>query len=153
MRLRHLLSAFAIGASLFAGVAIAQNINKSMQLSQDPTGAFGVDVNNNMYLLKGQHLLASTAGGGAPPSTLQTGNGNGMSLATVTGTDFNFQIVTPAVSTSGIFLFGVAYLTAPRCVVAASGQVVPTFTTTTTGINFTTDVASSTYVGFCSSTS
>lgn len=100
-----------VAALVILGVgAVAQNINKAIQLSQDPTGAFGVDVNNNAYLPG--HVL--TVGPGQPVPT-SCGSGS----PTVTGTDTAGTILTGTTVTGCVVTFNKAYLAAPYCLVTS----------------------------------
>lgn len=73
----------AVILGLALGAALAQNINKSLQQSQDPTGAIGLDAGNNVY------FPAHTVNTGSAPS-IGGGCGTG---ATVTGND-TFGLIT-----------------------------------------------------------
>lgn len=87
----------AFGLSL----AVAQNINKALQMSQQP-GVFGVDASNNVYFPA--HVLSN----GKAPTT---------SNGTVSGTDFQGTITESSNSVGGTLTFATAFLAAPNCVV------------------------------------
>ena len=94
------------------GVAFAQNINKAIQLSQDATGVFGVDVNNGVYFPG--HIL--TPAGRPVPVLTGCVAGTGGSFA---GTDFSGTFTQGnTASTSCIVTFGTAFVTAPNCTVS-----------------------------------
>lgn len=90
-------------------LAFAQTINKALQLSQDSTGAFGVDTNNNIYLPG--HVL--TTGPGTPVLT-SCGSGS----PAITGTDTGGVVTTGTTATGCIITFSKAYLATPYCVVS-----------------------------------
>ena len=97
--------------ALGLGLAVAQNINKSIQQSQDPTGAIGVDTNNQVYF-PGHIGAMPTAGApsvGAPCGTSPA----------IAGTDTAAEITegTGAVSACGV-TFRRAYTSTPSCVVS-----------------------------------
>ena len=90
-------------------LASAQNINKAIQLSQDPTGAFGVDTNNNSYWPG--HFLST--GPGVPVL------GTCGTTPSILGTDSAGQITAGTTTTNCTITFNKAYLAAPWCVVTA----------------------------------
>lgn len=111
MTLRKLVStAFVVGLALCAGFAVAQNISKSVQLSQDASGLVGYDTSNNIYIPG--HLNSTTRGGPAPVlSACITGG-----TPSLTGTDFMGTIVAgTTASTSCVVTFGTAFVVAPNC--------------------------------------
>jgi hypothetical protein len=92
----------AVGAS----ISIAQNINRALQLSQDPLGQFGVDSNNNVYF-PGHVLVRPTQ---APVvSSCGTSPSN-------SGSDFAGTVTEGTTSTGCVITFNQVYLTAPFCV-------------------------------------
>lgn len=106
---RYLLAAVAI-LCLSLGVAVAQNINKALQLSQDSTGAFGIDANNHIYFPG--HLNAA---GSYAPALSSCGTS-----PTITGTD------TAGVVTEGTgspitctLTFNKVFVSTPTCFVNA----------------------------------
>ena len=113
----------AIGLSL----AVAQNVNKGLQLSQSP-GAFGVDASNNVYF---------------PANVLSAGKSPSASLsATVAGTDFAGTITEPSNSIGTVITFAQAYLAAPHCIVTSRspGAALATpiaYTTSTVSLTIT----------------
>lgn len=109
-------------------LALAQNITKSLQLSQSQGGAFGVDASNNVYFPA--HILSS----GKVPSA-----GTGCTIGS-TSTDSVGQITYSSNSIGCTVTFANAYLAAPICVVSDQTASVVTaigFTTVTTSISFT----------------
>lgn len=99
------------------GMSVAQNINRALQLSQDPLGAIGVDTSNNVYF-PGKILVR--------PSQAPTLSSCGTSPS-ISGSDFSGQVTEGTTSTTGCAItFNAAYSTAPWCIVAAR-----TFTTAT----------------------
>jgi hypothetical protein len=131
---RYILpSAIILGWALaFAG---AQNINKAIQLSQDNTGAFGVDTNNGVYFPG--HILST--GTGRPSPTIA-----GTATPTIAGTDSAGLVTTGTSATTATVTFGQAFLTAPECVVSSQTAATPVgYTTSTTqlALTFTTATA------------
>lgn len=107
------------------GLAVGQNINKALQLSQDPTGAFGVDTNNNVYFPG--HVLSNGPGTPVLSGTLCAGT------PVITGTD-TVGVVTDGAASGGCTMtFNRAYLSAPYCLVT---------TPTTTTVNYTASTTS-----------
>jgi len=151
--LRSAMHGLIFGALALAGVALAQTISSSVQLSQDPRGPYGVDTNQNLYIQNNRHLLTSN-NSAAPPvlSACITGGS-----PTLVGTDF-FGVITAGTtaSTSCVVTFGAAFITAPNCVV--SWQTGPlaamSWTTSTTALTITqTSNASSKIAYSCTSAS
>lgn len=136
---------FTVGLAMFAGLALAQNINRAIQLSQDPTGAISVDTQNNVYWPG--HFLLNTANRPAP---VVSGCGT---APTLTGTDMSMKLTTGSAATTCTVTFGTAYVTAPQCLVVGSAAIIPTYTTSTTALAMTVDVASTIYNIVCMSVS
>ncbi len=132
---------------LLCSVGAAQTINQSVQLSQDPRGPFGVDVNSGLYVPG--HLL-TPAGRPAPVIS---------ACGTVTnvGTDFGGRVtITAGTPTSCTLTFGTAFVTAPNCVVAAQGAIPATtfsWATTTTTLVLTTAAVNTVWDYVCVSAS
>lgn len=140
--MRKLLFGTALALCLVGGVAVAQNINKAVQLSQDPTGKIGADTNTNLYFPG--HLLTtgSGTGGQATTPTISVGTPCG-TAATVTGTDTMGTIVTGASNSVGcVMLFSQPYLATPYCIATSGNVATPigytssTSPIATTGISF-----------------
>lgn len=138
--------------ALGLGLAFAQNITKSVQLSQDGTGTIGYDTNNNVYFPG--HILSTTRGGPAPTVT---GSTCGTTAPSVTGTDFAGIItVGTSATTSCVLTFGRAYGTAPVCIVGPTSTILAalSWATSTTALTITqTSTASNTLSYICSSLS
>ena len=144
--MKKYLAPAALILALAVVAALAQNITKSVQLSQDPTGLVGYDTSNNVYFPA--HILSNTRGGPAP--TLNTCG----TTSTILGTDTQGKVTTGSVITTCNVAFGTVYVTAPACVVSAQGTATqPTFTTTVSQIIMTVDIALTTYNYICMSTS
>lgn len=116
----------------FLGFALAQNITKSVQLSQSAQGPIGMDSSNNVFfpahiLNVGRVPTVSSPAGTAP--TIATGS-----------TDWMGQVTGGSVgNTTGSITFNVAYGAAPVCILTQTNGTAstPTWTTATTGINIT----------------
>lgn len=102
------------------GAALAQNITKSIQQSQDPTGAFGVDTNNGVYFPG--HILSS---GTNRPSPTVTGTGS----PTISGTDTAFTVTMGTSATTATVVFGQAFVSVPTCVIQGVSNTVVLATT------------------------
>lgn len=150
--LRKLAFFFIAGLVFSAGLAIAQNLNRSVQLSQDASGPFAVDTNNNLYLTGNRHLNAvSNPGSGGVP-TLGTCTGGAI---TVGSTDFSGQVTGASAATCAV-VFGQAYVTAPRCVISlGTTNAGPVFVSApaTTGFTINQAATASTYNWLCVSVS
>lgn len=151
MRIRTIYRSFlGIGLALGIGFAGAQTINKALQLSQDASGAFGVDTTSNVYFPG--HILNTGNAGPLPTVTSNVGSPTVSTASTdVAGT------ITAGTSSTGIDLvFGRAYVTAPNCVVAwAGGSNSPvSYTIGTTAIHMSQGVASANKINyFCTAPS
>jgi len=135
---RTLLAGLIFGAATFGGLLTAQQIVRSVQLSQDSTGVFGVDANSNLYLQNNRHLLATNNASTAP--SLGTCAGGTLVAGS---TDFSGQ-VSGSSGTSCVVNFGQAWVTAPRCVTSGSTSSATTGpvsnTTTTAALTMTVAV-------------
>jgi len=112
----------AFGLSL----ALAQNITKSVQLSQSAGGPIGVDTSNNVYFPA--HILSS----GKLPS---------LSVGTIGAgsTDFQGLITETSNSIGGVLTFSQAFVVAPNCVLVAqtAASASPlTYSTVTTSLTY-----------------
>ncbi len=146
---KHILPTLAI-LLLAGGLAIAQTFTRAIQLSQDTSGAFGVDSSNNLYLPK--KLMFPTGLVNNPAPTV-TGTGS----PTVAGTDAAGLITMGASATTATLVFGTAYGATPNCVVAWQGPGTTAtpmaYTTTTTRIALTQGSTSSNLINyFCTGT-
>lgn len=141
MMRKHLLPSILILA-LAVGLAWAQNITKSIQLSQDGTGQIGYDTNGASYF---PGHINSNNRVGAPP--VLSGCGTAPSF---TGSDTALRLTTGSAATTCTVTFGVAHTTAPSCVITPQGAAVqPTYTVSATAIAMTVDVASTVYNIIC----
>lgn len=113
---RYLTTGLAV-ACLVLGAAAAQNIVKSVQLSQDPTGGMGVDALGGVFFPN--HVST------AQPAT-PTVVGFGAGTPSITGTDSAGEVVegTGAV-TSGTLTFARAYNATPYCTGTSNAAATP----------------------------
>jgi|SRR5882757_3774147 len=131
----------ALILALGLGLALAQNITKGIQLSQDPTGPIGMDASNNVYfpnkILSTRTTTPVLSSCGTSPS--------------VVGNDTVGKLTTGSAATTCTITFSAAYNVAPACILSAQGAspVIPTYTTSTTAITVTVDVASTVYNYIC----
>jgi len=140
---KYLLPSLLILAC-FAGAAIGQNITKSVQLSQDPTGLVGYDTNNGVNF---PGHINSTTRGSLPPVLSTCGTS-----PSFTGSDNALRLTTGSAATTCTVTFGTAFTTAPACVITPQGAAVqPTYTVSATAISMTVDVASTVYNIVCMS--
>ena len=124
--MRKYLLPSALILAMGLGLALAQSITKAIQLSQDSTGAFGVDTNNNVYF---------------PAHILSTGPTPSLSLGTLgTGSSDTQGLITESSnSIGGVLTFGKAFVTAPNCVLVAqtAASATPlTYSTVTTALTY-----------------
>lgn len=126
-KLRHYLLPCLLILALAAPLAVAQTINKALQLSQDASGAFGVDTTNNVYFPG--HILNT---GSAGPAVSIAGTGT----PTISGTDVAGTITMGSSATTATATFGRAYVSVPHCVVTAQNA------STTTNIAYTLQTTS-----------
>lgn len=137
----------ALILALGLGYALAQNITKAIQLSQDASGAFGVDSSNNVYFPA--HVL-NVAKAGIP--TVSSPAGTAPTIATGSS-DFVGQITGgSSTNTVGFITFKTAYLAAPFCLVVLSGGTASTlaYNTVVTGINITSNMGTGVFNYLCS---
>lgn len=121
-----LLAALAIG---LGGVA-AQNITKSVQLSQDGSGPIGFDTNNNVY------FPAHINNSGIAPAL-----GTNCSTATITGSDTAGRIVGVAATTGTCTVtFNKPYVATPFCIATTQNPATSplAYNVVPTGLNLTT---------------
>lgn len=138
---KYLLPSLLILA-LAGAVALAQNITKAVQLSQDPTGLIGYDTANATYFPG--HINNTTRGSPGPVlSTCGT-------APSFTGTDNALRLTTGSAATTCTVTFGTAFVAIPACVITPQGAAVqPTYTVSITAISMTVDVASTVYNIIC----
>lgn len=150
--IRKYLAPVGLILACFLASALAQNITRSVQLSQDPTGIFGVDSTNSVYF--GNHILSTTRGG--PPPTV-TGSTCGTTAPSITGSDFAGTVtVGTSATTSCVVTFGTAFNTAPTCVLTPKSAILAAFSyaATTTALTITqTSTANNTISYICTSLS
>ena len=141
--MRKYLLPSALILVLGLGFAVAQNITKALQLSQDATGAFGVDASNNLYFPG--HILSPTAGKLVPSIT-------GTGTPTLVGTDTAGLITMGTSATTATAVFGTAYLSVPWCVVSwqnlGSTTTPVSYTLATTSIALTQGTTSGNLVNY-----
>ncbi len=133
MNIRRLILPSALILLLAGAFAGAQTITKALQLSQDATGAFGIDTNNGVYFPG--HLLSPTGGQNPAPTVAGTGT------PTIAGTDTAGLVTMGTSATTGTVTFGRAYVSVPSCVVSWQGPITTTtpmaYTIVTTSIAMT----------------
>lgn len=100
---------------LAGGFAVAQNIQKALQLSQDATGAFGVDTVNGVYFPG--HIYSKATPGRTVPTITGTGT------PTISGSDTSGLITMGTSATTATAVFGTAFLSVPSCVVTWQGTL------------------------------
>lgn len=108
---------------LLGGYAVAQTFSRAVQLSQDTSGAFLIDTNNNLYLPKKLMFPTGLPNSGTPSIT-------GTGTPTVAGTDAAGVITMGTSATTATLVFGQAYGAVPNC------MVVPQNSATVTPISF-----------------
>lgn len=143
----RLVLGLALVTCLGLGVAFAQNINKSVQLSQDSSGPIGFDTLNNVYFPA--HIL-STGLAGIPAVTALVGTPTILSSST----DFIGQITGASgpLVTTGSITFKTAFNAAPVCLLILSGGTASTlaWNAVATGINITSGIGSGVINYLCS---
>lgn len=140
--MRKYLAPILLILGLAGGLAIAQNITKGIQLSQDATGPIGYDTNGASYF---PGHINSTARVGARPVLSTCGT-----APSFTGTDTALRLTTGSAATTCTVTFGVPFVVAPACVITPEGAAVqPTYTVSITAIAMTVDVASTVYNIIC----
>jgi len=148
--IRSALAGLAFGIAALCGLAFAQTITSSIQLSQDGRGPFGVDSNIGVYFPG--HLL--TPSGRPPPVLTACVAGTGGSFA---GTDFAGTFTQGNTgSTSCVVTFGTAFLTAPNCTVTwnTGPLAAMSWTTSTTALTITQTSATTSKISYiCTSAS
>lgn len=134
MNFRKYLLPSALILALGLGVALAQNITKSVQLSQDASGPIGYDTLNNVFFPA--HIL-STGLAGIP--TVSSAAGTAPTIL-AGSSDFIGQITGgSAADIAATITFKTAFNAAPTCLLVQSGGTASTiaYNTATTGINLT----------------
>ncbi len=126
MKRLSLLAAVALMGCISYGVA--QNVNKSVQLSQDPSGPIGYDNQNGVYfpgkIYTNNNQTAPTAGSGCGTTPTVTGTATAGNIIEGTGT----------VSADGCGIsFATAYPATPYCVASSNKSATPTGAFSTPG--------------------
>lgn len=147
-KLRYLLPSLLILA-LAGTLSFAQTINRAIQLSQDASGAIGVDSNNGVYFPG--HIL-NTGRAGAAATVAGTGT------PTISGTDVAGTITMGSSATTAIVTFGRAYVSVPHCVLSNQTAVSTTsniaYTLLTTSISISQPSTSGNKINyFCTAAS
>ena len=105
MKRSYILNGLFALLVLGLGWATAANINRSVQLSQDPSGPIGFDTQNSIYLPR--HLNNSSG----PPTISSFGTG-----AAITGSDMGGEVIlgtTPGATAT--ITWRTAYVATPYC--------------------------------------
>lgn len=135
--MRRLLLPCLLILACLAGGALSQGIRS---YGTDPSGAIGVDTLRTVYFSR--HIVSNDP---APPVLSTCGT-----APSVVGNDTVGKITTGSAATTCTVTFSLAYAVAPACVVAPQGTATyPTFTTSTTAITFSVDIASTVYNYIC----
>lgn len=139
--MKKLLSPSLLILAFGLGLAFAQNITKGVQLSQDNTGPIGMDASNNIYF---PNKILSTRTASPVLSSCGT-------TPSIVGNDTVGKVTTGSAATTCTLTFTAAYNVAPACIISAQGAspVIPTYTTSTTALTMTVDVASTVYNYIC----
>lgn len=116
MKRSYILQGLFATLVISVGLATAQNINRSVQLSQDPTGVFNVDSSNNLFFPKhwntGDQSAPAVSGFGSAP--------------TPSGSDAAGSVFISAGNpTSGQIKFAQAYTSTPYCTASSTSNVTP----------------------------
>ena len=130
MKRSYLLNGLFALLVLGLGFATAQNISRSVQLSQDPSGPIGFDTVNNSYFPN--HINANS---GAP--TVNSGSCG--TSPTVVGSDVAGTVTEGTGTVSSCLMnFRTAFNANPFCVASSSNIVTPIAiaAATTAGVNF-----------------
>jgi hypothetical protein len=129
-----LLAALAIGL----GGVVAQNITKSVQLSQDGSGPIGFDTTNGVYFPGHLNSTSTTPSyDGASCGVAQSISGVSTSRS-IAGTDTAGAIQTGGTATQCQVVFARAYLSTPWCVFSSNTGASPVgWTVSTAGFNVT----------------
>lgn len=152
MRKKLLSTALGIGLAFGIGVAGAQIVNKAVQLSQDPTGAYTVD--SFFGINFPGHIFGNSTGFRAVPTV----TGTGTPTLNTAASDSRGTVTMGTSATTATVLFGTAYGAVPDCVLAWSSgnaSASPTgYTLATTSIAITQSAASANKIVYwCTSSS
>lgn len=137
MKLKTGIFLAALTVAYVGSVVAWGQVNRSVQMTQDPTGFITADVTN-------RHLHLPSAGAGTPAlSSCGTS-------PSITGNDLAGTFTTGSAATTCTLTFATAYPAAPYCFVVPQGNLnFPTYTTSTTALTITVDVASTAYNYLC----
>jgi hypothetical protein len=148
--LKKLTTAFLCGLLFAVGLATAQVVTRSVQMSQDPSGPIGATAANDIVLQYGTRLLNPS-----PLGTIPVVSACG--TFTNVGTDFAGRVtITAGTPASCTLTFARAWGTAPNCIVAAQGAIPATtfsWATTTTTLVLTTAAVNTVWDYICTSAS
>lgn len=151
--LRTALAGMIFGLAALCGLALAQTINQSIQLSQDARGPVGFDNVQLGSYFPGHILFVS----GQRPAPVVVGATCGTTAPSVVGTDTAGVItVGTSATTSCLLTFGTAFGTAPTCILTPKSAILAalSYATTTTTLTITqTSTANNTIAYFCTSLS
>lgn len=146
IKLQRLLLPAALVLCLAGGAAVAQTIVRALQLSQDTSGAFGVDANSGIYFPSHLHTLTNNR----TPSITGTGT------PTLVGSDTAGVITMGSSATTATVVFARAYGAAPFCVLSPQNAFTTTniaYTTVTTSLALTQNSTSGNKINYiCMST-
>ena len=145
--MRKYLLPSALILVLGLGFAIAQNITKSVQLSQDASGPIGYDTQGNVYFPA--HILTTNGLNGAP--TVHTDAGTAATLD-ANATDFSGTLTGSANDTTVQIIMSKAYNAVPHCVVLSQNPATSpvAYNLVASGINITSQVGASIINYVCS---
>lgn len=145
-KLHRLIFPALLCLCLFSGLAVAQTIVRALQLSQDTSGAFGVDANSGIYFPSHLHTLTNNR----TPAIAGTGT------PTITGSDTAGVITMGTNATTAVVTFARAYGAAPFCVISPQNAFTTTniaYTTVTTSLSLTQNSTSGNKINYiCMST-
>lgn len=129
MNIRRYVLPSALILLLGLGIGVAQNINRAIQLSQDSTGAFGVDSALGVYFPA--HILS-------PLNKAPIPSVSGTGTPTLSGTDYTGTITMGTSATTATVIFGTTFVSVPSCVLGWPAVLAAeTYTLATTSIAIT----------------
>lgn len=137
----------ALALALLPGLAFAQNINRSLQGSQDPRGPVGIDTSNSAYFPNHINAYGNTSGS---PTVVNCGTGAAMGSGS---TDAAGAVT--AEQTTCTVKFGSPFNNAPYCVTQVNSTPSTTGTpsqevvTATTSFSLTAASSGVTYSYIC----
>jgi hypothetical protein len=126
-----------LAAVVFGGTVALAQLTTSVQMSQDGRGFIISD-------LTAWHLHIPQSGKGTPALT------SCGTSPTITGNDTMGQYTTGSAATTCTLTFATAFANGTRCFVTPQGNLnFPTYTSSTTALTVTVDVASTVYNYLC----